>query len=127
MVGHFLPDTNVLIYALKGFEPYASWFRKVIQENKLRISVIVIAEFLEGATDEDEITLKRLIDKFGYLSIDRSVAEIGASYKKKYSKKTKKIWMSDCLIAATSKIFKTILVTADKKDFPMNDIEIISF
>ena len=123
---NFLPDTNVLIYAFKGIEPYAGWLEKTIQKNKLQISSIVVAEFLEGATKEDEISLRLLLDKFGALPVDRTVAEIGAEYRKKHSKKTKKVWMSDCLIAATCRVFGTTLITADKKDFPMKDIKIIS-
>ncbi|MEK7168516.1 MAG: PIN domain-containing protein [Patescibacteria group bacterium] len=126
MVGNFLPDTNVLIYSLKGIEPYASWFKKTIQEEKIKISVIVIAEFLQGSTKEDEAILKILLDKFECLSVDRKIAEIGASYKKGFVRKTKKVWMSDCLIAATCKLFDLTLVTADKKDYPMKDIKILN-
>ena len=90
MVDSFLPDTNVLIYALKGIEPYSSWFKKNIQEKNLKISVIVVAEFLQGATKEDEIILRLLLDNFGCWSVDRKVAEAGASYKKSFAMKTKK-------------------------------------
>ena len=126
MVGNYLPDTNVLIYSLKGIEPYSSWFSKVVQGKRLQISVIVVAEFLVGATKEDEAVMKLLLSKFGSVPVDRTVAETGANYKKSFAIKTKKVWMSDCLIAGTCKVLGSTLVTANKKDYPMKDIKILT-
>ena len=120
----FLPDTNILIYAFSSLQPYASWLEEVAKEKKLVLSVIIIAEFLSGATKKDEISLKLLMDRFEILPVDSVVAQIAAEYKKKYSGKTKKVWLSDCLIAATCKVFGATLVTFDPKDYPMNDIDV---
>lgn len=120
----FLPDTNILIYALSGLQPYANWLTKTIDGKKLVLSAIVIAEFLSGATKKDEVSLKLLMDRFDTLPVDGVVAQVAAEYKKKYSRKTKKVWLSDCLIAATCKVFGATLVTFDPKDFPFEEIEI---
>lgn len=119
-----LPDTNILIYAFSGLQPYANWLKIAIDERKLVLSAIVIAEFLSGATKKDEVSLKLLMGRFDILPVDGVVAQVAAEYKKKYSGKTKKVWLSDCLIAATCKVFGTTLVTFDVKDYPMNDIKV---
>jgi len=120
----YLADTNVLVYAFKGIEPYAGWVRKAIEQKTLFFSSIVVAEFLEGAQADEEISLKMLLDNLETLSVDRVIAEEAAKYRKLFNRKSKKIWMSDCMIAATCKVNSLTLVTADKKDYPMDDITI---
>ena len=122
----YLPDTNVLIYALADKAPYANWLRKIIEDNKLVLSVITVAEFLSGANENEAILFKSITNKFEVLPVDFQVAQKAAEYKRNYSKKTKKVWMADCLIAATCKIFGVTLATFNSKDYPMKDIEVIT-
>ena len=119
-----LPDTNILIYAFSGLQPSANWLTKAIDEKKLVLSAIVIAEFLSGATKKDEVSLKLLMDRFDILPVDGVIAQVAAEYKKKFYKKTKKVWLSDCLIAATCKVYGVTLATFDAKDYPFEDIDI---
>ncbi|KKR86192.1 MAG: PilT-like protein [Candidatus Woesebacteria bacterium GW2011_GWB1_41_10] len=123
---YFLPDTNILIYALSDRQPYSSWFAKVIKEKKLVLSSLVVAEFLSGATKEEEISFRLLLENFDVLPVDSVVAQVAAQYRKKFLQKKKKVWMFDCLIAATCKVFGATLATFDKKDYPMGDIKVIS-
>lgn len=125
MVKRYLPDTNILVYAFKGIVPYADWIKKAIQKNTLVLSSLVVAEYLAGADKNEEEALHLLTIKTDVLPITLKVAEIGAAYKKANRKKTKKVWLSDCLIAATCKVFGATLVTFDKKDYPMRDITIL--
>ncbi len=125
MVDLFLPDTNVLIYAFKGIEPYAGWISGKIKTNSLVISSVVAAEYLSGASENEELSLKLLADKTNILPVDLVVAEVGAKYKKTFSQKTKKVWLSDCLIAATCKVYGATLVTDNVQDYPMKDIKTI--
>lgn len=118
-------DTNVLIYALSGKEPYASSLEKSIKNKRLVLSSIVIAEFLSGATDEEEKLFSGLTQKFPVLAVDLPVAQLAAYYRKKYLKSKKKPMLPDCLIAATCKVYKAILVTINKKDYPIKEIEIV--
>lgn len=122
----YLPDTNVLIYALAGEKPYASWLKKWIVEKRLVLSSIVVAEFLSGATTEEELAFRRLLENFKVLPVDSLVAQQAASYRKIFFKKKKKVWLSDCLIAATCKLYGATLVTFNKADYPMPDIEVLS-
>lgn len=125
MVKQFLPDTNVLIYALKGIEPYSGWIADKIRSNSLVFSSLVVAEYLSGSSKEEEKVIALFVSKINVLPVDVAVAKIGAAYKKSFSRKTKKAWLSDCLIAATCKVFGAMLVTSDKKDYPMRDISIV--
>lgn len=122
----YLPDTNVLIYALAAKKPYSTWLKNWIENESLVLSSIVVAEFLSGATESEEILFRDILENFKVLPVDSIVAQTAANYKKIFSKKKKKVWLSDCLIAATCQVYGAVLATFDKKDFPMKDIEIIT-
>lgn len=121
----YLPDTNIVIYAMAGMKPYETRMKRWTVENTLVFSSIVVAEFLSGAREKEEIVFRRLLDAVKVLPVDRGVAEESAKYKQQYSGKIKRIWLSDCLVAATCKVFGATLVTANTQDYPMKDIPII--
>ena len=120
-----LPDTNILIYGLAGKEPYASFLKENIKNKRLVLSAIVVAEFLSGATEEEEKIFSGLTQKFPVLTVDLPIAQLAAYYRKKYLKSKKKLMLPDCLIAATCKVYKAVLVTLNRKDYPIKEIEVI--
>lgn len=122
----YIPDTNILVYALGKKAPYSDWLNERISKNELAISVISVAEFLSGSNDLDGFTFKQFVQNFDVLSIDSVVAQIAGGYRKTYLEKTKKVWLTDCLIAATCKVSGATLATNNKSDFPMKDIQIFS-
>ncbi|OGK16007.1 hypothetical protein A2690_00955 [Candidatus Roizmanbacteria bacterium RIFCSPHIGHO2_01_FULL_39_12b] len=124
---YILPDTNVIILAFSGQELIADHFRKWIIDKQLIFSTIVIAEFLAGATDEDEKYLNALLSQFPIAPVDLLVAQFGAGYRKKYHYEKTRVLLPDCLIAATAKVNGATIATLDKKDYPMKDVSIIDF
>ena len=122
---NFLPDTNVIINFLKGYEPDKSFLEKLIISGKLHISFISVAEFISGATPDDEEKFSEFCNIAEMLMVDGKIAKFGGDYRKKYSKKVKKAYLVDCLIAASCKAYELQLITNDTKDYPMNDIEIV--
>lgn len=121
-----LPDTNFLILGLVGQEPYALLLKQLIIDNRLVFSPIVIAEFLCGGIEEEGKAFLKLVEKFPILSVDLAIAKLAAICRKKYLKRKKKLILPDCLIAATCKIHNAVLVTLDKKNYPIKEIEIVN-
>ncbi|MBL7078320.1 type II toxin-antitoxin system VapC family toxin [Candidatus Shapirobacteria bacterium] len=122
----YLIDTNVLIYALAGKNPWAKWVERWIGAKQLVLSSIVVAEFLTSATDSEAKIFEALLDRFGSLPVDTTVARLAADYRKRFQKKGRKLKLPDCLIAATAKLYRATLVTFNSKDYPMKDIKIFS-
>lgn len=118
----FLPDTNILIYAIKGEEPRAAKVLNWIEKKEILISAIVAAEFLSGGNEIERDKFQALIDKFGTAPVDTAVTRIAAEYKIKLSKRKPKLRLPDALIAATCKLYGATLVTENKDDYPMTDI-----
>lgn len=118
----YLPDTNIFIYAYNGEEPYAANLSKWITEKILLISSIVAAEFLGGGEEIERDKFQALIDSFGTVPVDTSVARIAADYKRQFAQKKSGLKLPDALLAATCKLYSSTLVTENFADFPMEDI-----
>lgn len=121
----YLPDSNVLILAFKKQEPEAIFLRRQILKRSLAISVIVIAEFLVGANEEQKKKLDSLLREFGALDVNEKIAKAAAEYRTQYLRKSSRTFLLDCFLAAQAKIHNFTLVTNNKSDFPMKDIKII--
>ena len=118
----FLPDTNILIYVIKGEAPYAAKVLHWIEKKEILISAIIAVEFLSGGSEIERDKFQALIDKFGTVPVDTAVARIAAEYKIKLARRRPKLRLPDALIAATCKLYGATLVTEDKNDYPMKDI-----
>lgn len=121
----YLLDTNILLEAFWGKEPVASRVKNWIKEGEIALSPICIAEVLSKGSREEKEKLKLLQNQFGILPIDATVAEIAGNYRFEFSQKSKKVYLLDCFMAATAKLFNLKLVTHNVKDYPMKDIEVI--
>lgn len=124
----YLPDTNIFIRALHDIEPEASLLKKIIEQNEVAVSVIVIAEFFSKADllRKEKNAFDKLILTHKIIPISEDEARIAGDYRRQFSRKTKKAFLQDCFLAAQAKLNNFILVTNNRSDFPMNDIEIIS-
>ena len=118
-----LVDTNFLILAMANWQNYGQVLKKIIKSGKMALSVIVIAEFLAGANKEEERVMLDLVDKFEVIDIDKEVATAAGQYRKKFKKLKRKVYLPDCLIAASCKVNDLSLLTLNKKDYPMTDID----
>lgn len=121
----YLLDTNVLVQALYGHEPEASFLEKAIAQNKLHISVIAAAEFLAKSDKKEERIFKKIAAQFPVVMVDLEVATAAAEYRKKFLQRQRRIIIVDCLIAAQAKVNHLTLVTNNRADFPMRDIKVI--
>lgn len=121
----YLPDSNVIIQALKGHEPEASFIRDNIISRSIKISVVVVAEFLVKATEEQIERFNSILKEFGTLSIDEETARIAADYRKQFIRKSKRVFLLDCFLAAQARIHDHILVTNNFSDFPFEDIKTV--
>lgn len=122
----FFIDTNVLILGLAGQESEASVLKKLILEEELLFSPIVIAEFLSKALKKDQKLLDKLLIHFRVCPMGEKTARIAVSYRQQFSRKTKPPFLIDCFLAALCKENSCGLITNNIKDFPMKDIEILT-
>lgn len=122
---NFLADTNVILNFFKGKEPDKSFLTNLLSKNDLFISPINIAEISAFDNKDEQESLKKFITLGKVTPIDEKTALTAGDYRKKFSGKTNKVYLLDCLIAATCKIHSLTLLTNNTPDYPMKDIDII--
>ncbi len=122
----YLPDTNIFIRALRREEPDASFLKQLIIQNKLSLSVIVIAEFYPKALEKEIMAFGKMTQMASVIEINAEIAQIAGEYRKQFLKKTGRTILLDCFLAAQAKVHHLTLVTNNRADFPMKDIKIIS-
>lgn len=121
----YLPDTNIFIRALFGFKKEEAFLNKAFSKNEVAISVVVIGEFYAKSDAKEAETFERLVAVSPVLGIDLVTARVAADYRKQ-SLKQSRVQLLDCFLAAQAKLHHLTLVTGDKADFPMKDINVFS-
>lgn len=119
-----LPDTNILIAYFSRRESAASLVRQAISKKKVIFSIVAVAEFLTKATKKDSLVMSQLIDEIGLVGLTREIMNLAVMYRKIVLRKTKRVLLLDCFLAATAKIHNATLVTFDRHDYPFSDIAV---
>jgi predicted nucleic acid-binding protein len=104
-VTRVLVDSDVLIDHLRGHHRFA------VGKDTVHVSTVTRAELFAGRGTE-EAKVRRLLDPFSELPVDRAVAERAGRIRR-----AAKIGMADALIAATAIQHRLTLVTRNTSDF----------
>ncbi len=116
----FLVDSDVLIWHLKGRQKELKLLQKLSHKGDLYISVVSITEIRAGLTIDVRKTILKLKDTFKTVAISDDIAEIAGAFRQKY-----RLEVADMLIAASAVLTNSILVTYNKKHFPMREIKLL--
>lgn len=116
----FLVDSDVLIWHLGGREKELKLLQKLSKRGDLYISVVTIAEVRAGLTEDTVRTMQKLKESFKTVPITDDIAEIAGALRQKY-----KLEIADMLIAASAILTDSILLTYNKKHFPMPQIKLL--
>lgn len=115
----YLIDTDILIDYLRGNPEAKKFLKKIILNDICCISTITIAELFSGVRDGVERTiLSNFIGEFESASINSLHAENGGIFRREYGK-SHNVGLADALIAAVAEDLGCILVTLNKKHYPM--------
>ena len=121
----YLIDTDVIIDYLRS-NPQAIDFLENCN-NELLISAITVAEIYSGIRNEKErINIDSFLTVFKFIPIDLDISKKGGLVRAEFGK-VYGIGFGDSLIAATSIITKSKLVTLNYKHFKMLDNLLIPY
>lgn len=112
-------DTDILIDYLRGKKEAVEFIENLAESNFLA-SAITVAELFAGIRNEKEKNqLEMFLMGFEIIPIEKVTAEIGGTFRKKFSK-SHGTGLGDAIIAASPEIRKLPIVTFNKRHFPMS-------
>lgn len=119
----YLLDTNILIDFTKGQEPACSQVLAWVDaKEKLAACCITVAEFYAGLNAAEALEWRSFIESLVYWPITREVAMQAGQDRYRYARRGIALTTTDALIAALARERNATLVTANIKDFPMEDL-----
>ena len=115
----FLIDTDVLIDYLRNVQESISFLEKTITISTCYVSAITVAELYAGVREGNERrVLEDILQIFKFIPVDSHISREGGIYRRNYHK-THGVGLPDAIIAASAEYQQAILVTLNKKHFPM--------
>jgi tRNA(fMet)-specific endonuclease VapC len=116
----FLPDTTVLIDVLRARRNRRASLAELVEAgHTLATGAINIAEIYAGMRPSEEQQTAGLLSSLDFYAINEPIARRAGHLKSLASQKGKTLSLADILVAATALEHNLILITDNRKDFPV--------
>jgi tRNA(fMet)-specific endonuclease VapC len=122
----YLLDTTVLIDHLRGRQPVVEFVNGLARAaNELGVCPIIVAQLYSGLNDKHRIIAEKLIDNLEFWEATRETAQIAGGYRYAFARKGVTLATTDALVAAIAVAHGATLVTANAKDYPMSELDLL--
>jgi len=123
-VATYLLDSDVIIEFLKDNKNTVKLINK-IEDEGLSCSVLTIIEVKRGLTPKQEKESADLFKIIEAFPVNKQIAELAVALAREWQKKGKFLQLVDVVIAATCIVNDLILITYNKRDYPMKELKLI--
>lgn len=93
--------------------------------NRLGVCCVSVAELYTGTNQERRAAADQLIGVMDFYDVSLAAAKEAGRYRYEFARRGIALSTADTLIAATAIAEDAILITANTKDFPMEEIELL--
>lgn len=122
----YLLDTTALIDHLHGRQRTVELITGLAhQGHDLGVCCVNVAELYSGLSDKERVKADRLIDSLDYYEIPQDASKMAGNYRFDFTKRGVTLTTTDTLVAATAIKHGATLITANVKDYPMEEIELL--
>ena len=120
-----LLDTSVLIDTLRRRKGRREALAALVRAHEsLATTSLNIAELYAGMRPGEEASTEALLDGLECLDLTGSAARLGGKLKYQWSKRGQTVSLADALIAAIALEARCVLLTDNRKDFPMPELQL---
>ena len=121
----YLPDTNILIDVINGKQGVKRLLSQLVLEgHELASCAVTVAEVHSGIQPADTAKIQDFLSALHWYSITRAVAVRAGELRYAWARQGVTLALSDALIAAAALEYGTILVTSNRKHFPMPELRV---
>jgi predicted nucleic acid-binding protein len=119
----YLLDTSVIIDVLNQKRGRWQLLGSLVEAgDTLACSVVTLTEIYAGVRPEEVVFTERFLEGLEHYDLDSHLARLAGLLKNEWSKKGRTLGVVDLIIAATALAHNLVLMTDNRKDFPMREL-----
>jgi tRNA(fMet)-specific endonuclease VapC len=119
----YLLDTSVIIDALNQKRGRWRLLASLVESGDvLACSVVTIAEVYAGVRGREVLATQLFLDGLEHYGVGTEVARHAGLLKNSWARRGRTLSIADVLIAATALEHSLVLITDNRKDFPMREL-----
>jgi len=123
---NILLDTTVLIDLLRGRAPRRQFIQELlVKGHTFAISALNMAEIYAGMRPAEEERTDSFLSSFECFPVTPAIARHGGLLRSEWARKGITLHLADTIIAATAIQQGLVLLTDNRKDFPMPEISLL--
>jgi predicted nucleic acid-binding protein len=116
----YLLDTSVVIDALNRKRGRWPLLKALVESGEtLACSAMTVMEIYAGLRPHESATTQAFLDGLDHYAVDRELGRYAGLLKNEWARLGRTLSAPDVVIAATALVHKLVLMTDNRKDFPM--------
>jgi predicted nucleic acid-binding protein len=120
-----LLDSCVIFDTLNGKRARAEYLQQQLEAGHLLACCLVnITEVYAGLRDHESARTERFLASLQFLPVTTEIAKAAGLLKREWAEKGRTLAYPDITIAAVAQFYGTPLLTDNKKDFPMPQLDL---
>ena len=124
---HLLLDTSVLIDTLRHRHSRRELLARLAREGHvLATSALNVAEMFAGMRPNEELATEAFLSALECYELTGATARVAVTLKRKWAGKGRTLTLADTVIAAVALEQDCMLMTDNRKDFPMPELHLYS-
>lgn len=120
----YLLDSCILIRHLRRHQPTSDLLARLGREGSLAVASITRTELLQGVREQERATTLTLLNALTSFALDAAIANEAGEYVRFWAAKGVTLDIADAIIGATAAHHRRMLVTCNRRHFPMSEIQI---
>jgi predicted nucleic acid-binding protein len=120
-----LLDTSVLIDVLRRKKQRSEWLAELVREgHTLSTTTLNIAEIYSGMRPSEETRTEGLLTGLEVYELNGTSARLAGKLKNTWARKGQTLALADMIVAAVAIEQRCALITDNRKDFPMPELQL---
>jgi len=120
-----LPDSSILIDALNGKQGRKELLRSLaMQGHELACCAVTVAEVYAGMRPHEAAVTQSFLTSLAWYDIPAQVARLAGELRFQWARRGHTVSLTDTLIAATALHYGLVLITDNRKHFPMPELRL---
>jgi len=121
----YLLDSSVVIDALNQRRGRWQLLNALVESGEtLACSAMTVTEIYVGLRPHESVRTEAFLDGLEHYPVDRELGRYAGLLKNEWTKQGRTLSIPDVIIAATALAYKLVLMTDNRKDFPMPELAI---